>query len=328
VPDLLLHGREVHTVFDLLGDKENDITYALGWALSRSNRLLSVLLAEVLDEEAGEIVAVRLQEFLPGGGCTDIEVETEHLHLIIEAKRGWNLPATEQLELYAPRFSAGRANAIVSMSECSPEWALPRLPATVGADVPVKHLSWKRVTQLAVQAEAGGSQVEKRLLREFVRYLRGLMTMQNTTSNMVYVVSLGLDDLFDSSVSFADIVVKHNRYFHPIGGGRGGWPKEPPNYLGFRFHGKLQQIRHVEGYDVHPRPWDEVPGLIGKPKWEEGLHFFYDLGPAIEPPREVKMGKLWPSARVWAALDLLLTCDTISEARDKTTERLAAAGAG
>jgi len=74
--DLLLHGREVHTVFDLLGDKENDITYALGWALSRSDQLLSVLLDEVFDEEPGDVVAVRLQEFLPGGGFTDIEVET------------------------------------------------------------------------------------------------------------------------------------------------------------------------------------------------------------------------------------------------------------
>lgn len=51
------------------------------------------------------------------------------------------------------------------MSECSPEWATPRLPVTVGDAVPVEHLSWKRVTQLAVQAEAGGGQVEKRLLR-------------------------------------------------------------------------------------------------------------------------------------------------------------------
>jgi hypothetical protein len=38
------------------------------------------------------------------------------------------------------------------------------------------------------------------------------------------------------------------------------------------------------------------------------------------------MGKVWPNARTWAALDLLLTCETVSEARDKTNE-LAAAGA-
>lgn len=57
VPDLLLHSREVHTVFDLLGDKENDITYALGWALSRSEQLLSVLLDDVFDEELGRVLA-------------------------------------------------------------------------------------------------------------------------------------------------------------------------------------------------------------------------------------------------------------------------------
>lgn len=217
--NLLLRGHEVHTVFDLLGTKENDITYALGWALARSDRLLSALLNEVFDLAPGEVVAVRLQEFSPGGGFTDIEVETEKLHLIIEAKRGWSVPETKQLELYAPRFLSGRANAIVSMSECSPQWASPRLPTTVGDGIPVKHLSWKRVTKLAAETGAGGGHAEKRVVREFARYLRGLMTMQNTTSNMVYVVSLGLDELFGSSVSFADIVVEHDRYFHPMGGG-------------------------------------------------------------------------------------------------------------
>jgi hypothetical protein len=38
-------------------------------------------------------------------------------------------------------------------------------------------------------------------------------------------------------------VTVKNAYFHQIGG---TWPKEPPNYLGFRWHDRLQQIRHVE----------------------------------------------------------------------------------
>ena len=37
--------------------------------------------------------------------------------------------------------------------------------------------------------------------------------------------------------------------------------------------------------------------------------------------------KVSRSARVWAAIDLLLTCETITEARDRTQERLDAAGA-
>jgi len=325
MPDLFVHGREAHTVFDLLGDKENDITYAVGWALSRSDLLGAALLARVSDSEPGAIRAIRLQEFVPGAGYTDIEIDAECAHVVIEAKRGWNLPLHEQLAQYAPRLHGQDDNVIVAMSECSADYARPRLPEAVDG-VRVVHISWSELTELAESAAAEAGLNEKRLLRELARYLRGLMTMQNATSNMVYVVSLGLQDLFESSVSFADVVVERDRYFHPMGGGSGGWPKEPPNYLGFRFHGKLQQIRHVESYTVHNKPWDEVDGLKDKPDWLEGPHFFYELGPAIVPPQEVRTGKLYRAQRVWAALDLLLTCQTISQARDLTKERLAAAG--
>jgi hypothetical protein len=29
-------------------------------------------------------------------------------------------------------------------------------------------------------------------------------------------------------MSFRDVVVDHDTYFWPVGGGSGGWPKEPP----------------------------------------------------------------------------------------------------
>jgi hypothetical protein len=127
-------------------------------------------------------------------------------------------------------------------------------------------------------------------------------------------------------VSFADVVTKHDRYFHPTGGGPGGWPKTPPNYVGFRFHGRLQAIRHVDEYDVVMKPWDTIPGLAGRPDWPEGQHFLYTLGPPIVPAATVKTGKLYRAQRVWVAIDLLLTSATISTARDKTNERLAKAG--
>src|SRR3954468_19134053 len=105
MPDLTLHGRPVRTVFDLLGDKENDITYAVGWALSQSDGLATELLGAVFDDRPIDGTrAVRLQEFLSGGGLTDVEVRTDELHLIVEAKRGWNLPTSAQLEQYAPRI--------------------------------------------------------------------------------------------------------------------------------------------------------------------------------------------------------------------------------
>lgn len=50
--ELRLHGRPVGTVFDLLGEKEDDITYSLGWALAQSDALARALLRKAFDEEA------------------------------------------------------------------------------------------------------------------------------------------------------------------------------------------------------------------------------------------------------------------------------------
>ena len=117
----------------------------------------------------------------------------------------------------------------------------------------------------------------------------------------------------------------YGHYFHPVGGGAGGWLKEPPNYFGFRYDGKLQQIHHVDDVEVTQRPRDFLPGF--GPEYDfETPHYLYTLGPPITPPHEMKNGRVTRALRVWAALDLLLTCDTISDARDKTNERLAAAG--
>src|SRR4051794_18756380 len=103
VAELRLHGQPVGTVFDLLGDKEDDITYSLGWGLAQSDRLSRALLRETfgVDSEPDEIA---LQETIPGAGRTDIEIETPQQHLILEAKRGWDLPRPGQLETYATRF--------------------------------------------------------------------------------------------------------------------------------------------------------------------------------------------------------------------------------
>jgi 3-methyladenine DNA glycosylase AlkD len=63
--ELLLHSRPVRTVFDLLGDKEDDITYSLGWALAQSDRLVRRLLARsfaVGDDDTGDLAALLLQE--------------------------------------------------------------------------------------------------------------------------------------------------------------------------------------------------------------------------------------------------------------------------
>ena len=327
--DLKLHGRDVNTVFDLLGKKEDDLTYSVGWGLAQSEALIRALLTAVfgVSAEQGDIVAVRLQEIQAGAGRTDIEIETEHLHLIVEAKRGWDLPTRAQLDQYAPRLHGSSASAIVVVSECSDGYALPRLEPMDVSGVPLSYLSWQAVMELTSKVADGcSSHAEKRLLRELVRYLRGLISTQSVTSNMVYVVSLGLDHLGWSKQTFADIVTQENKYFHPVGGKKGGWPRTPPNYIGFRYHGQLQRISWVKSYDIITEPHRYIPGIKEEVDWSDEPHFLYYLDKSIKPAHVVKTGNLYRAARVWCALDTLLTSPTIAEARDLTQERLRVAG--
>jgi hypothetical protein len=330
--ELTLHKRPVRTVFDLLGDKEDDITYSVGWGLVQSEAFTTGVLCRAFHGDPGEVTAIRLQETIPGAGRTDIEIETDRVHLVVEAKRGWVLPGQPQLSQYARRLAKQhthdhREMRIAVVSECSQEFVAAKGYPDVIDGVPVVYAAWSDIADLAADtATAARKQAEKRLLRELERYLRGLMTMQNVTSNEVYVVSLGVAELEDSGLSFADIVVDRDRYFHPYGVG-GGWPKTPPNYLGFRYMGQLQQIRHVEDYDIVANPArDGVEGLPELQDWTETPLIVYKLGPVIKPPHTVKTGKLFRNARVWAALDLLLTSETIAQARDATKLRLEAAG--
>lgn len=327
--ELTLYSRAVRTVFDLLGSKEDDITYSVGWGLAQSEAFTRAVLGETFgDAEQGEITAIRLQESAPGTGRTDVEIETERLHLVLEAKRGWNLPTMAQLHQYADRLNAldERERSIGVVAECAAYYPpVKALPKAIDG-VPVSYTPWKRIAEIATSTAAGSSgHAEKRLLTELTSYLKGLMTMQDVTSNMVYVVVLGQDPLRWSSLTFKDTVVDRGFYYHPVGGKK-GWPHTPPNYIGFRFDGRLQQVRHVDKYDVITRPHDYIPEIIPQADWSDEPHFLYTLGPPIEPAHPVRNGKIWPNARLWCALDLLLTCDTIAEARDRTQERLASAG--
>jgi hypothetical protein len=146
--------------------------------------------------------------------------------------------------------------------------------------------------------------------------------MQQQDSNWVYVVSLGSGTPKWSKLSWIDFVTKMKRYWHPFGG---GGLKEPPNYLGFRYGGQLQSIYHVEKAEITKDLPGHFRGIINSRKWNAGpgpdIYILYKLGPAIRPPKLVKAGKITRACRVWAAIDLLLSCGTISKAVELTNRR-------
>ena len=129
------------------------------------------------------------------------------------------------------------------------------------------------------------------------------MTMQTKDSNWVYVVVLGSGKLDNCELTWIEIVKNYNKYFHPIGGN--GRSKGPPNYIAFRYGGKLQAIHHIDDYVVTKNLHNEVAEMPNV--MEDGNFFVYKLGSAIVPPKEIKNGKIYPNGRVWAMLDTLLT---------------------
>ena len=326
---LITHNNEyVDTLFQLLGDKENDLTRAIAWTLKKSPSFLKLLVFEIAGESIEtEDTIILYQQFEKTGtenGYTDLEItDGRNIHVILEAKRGWALPGIEQIEKYAHRASFVNSKAvikwIVSISECSQIYAKSNLPIKItDNNIPVSHVSWKRLNELALLAMGDSNNEQKRLLIDFSKYLKGLMTMQDKNSNLVYVVSIRKDLIPGTSLTWVDVVEKTGHYFCPVG--INGWPKEPPNYIAFRYDGKLQAIHHIEKYTVSKNIHDVIDDMPDE-EWDND-HFILDLGPKISPSKEIRTGKgIFRNGRVWAAIDLLLTCDTITEARDKTKER-------
>ena len=331
---LVIRGNYPSNVFQLFGKDENSATYALGWALDRCpvflNTLTSHIAGRPLQPSEGHVV---LQKSGNDGGYTDLEIHFgSDLHCIVEAKQGWVLPTVAQLQRYKPRLDQdhlkSRYKFIVSVSASSDEIARLRLPKDI-AGVPLVHLSWGRIRALANKSLTKTKGLEERLwLKELATHLENFSAMDTLRNNMVYVVSLGSKVIREGgSHTWIDVVEKDRAYFHQVGN---NWPQQPPNYIAFRYSGKLQSVHRVEAHEI----WANVADK--NPLWCDTAveHFVYKLGSAMRPPRDLKAGGTGDSvkrnARVWCAIDTLLTgqFDYLGQARDETKRRISEAEIG
>jgi hypothetical protein len=326
VPELVLHSRSVATIFDLLGHNENHMTFALGWGLSRNDAILRRFVERVAIGAALEPpVVVELQEHdRADGGFTDIEILSTDLHVIVEAKRGWEPPPEAQLRRYEARLARAErpVQRVVILTQNGAETVVRHHlgPWQPTAPARIEVLGWSDVVGLIRAASRGGSLAERRLAIELAAYLREVADMRNIDSNSVYVVSLGTSLIpgWPATLRSIDVLEQHGRYFFP-GTGK-NWPKTPPNYVAFRYHGRLQSIHHVDEYTIAQDMSPFFPDAPDTSDWEP--HFLMTLGPAIRPDHEVRTGSgIVRSARVWVDIDLLLTAKTISEAAVESRRR-------
>ena len=304
------HGKAVEAVFDLLGHRENDLTAALGFTLSRSPRLVDGLLA-LFDLRPSKDVVLRM-ETRDEAGRTDLEIATEDALVVVEAKRGWHLPTIDQLERYADRVTNHGGGLLVTLSDCSPAYAAYELPESVRG-APLRHLPWSRVKERlqAAKREAGGA--ERYWLGELDDYLRRAVRVRDPASGWAYCVVVSLDRPGNGGErTFRDFVVNEHTYFHPFGWGS-GWPTNPPNFLAFRWNGKVHQVRRVVSQEVVPRlqeRWPDIPGTDETSR----QHAVYQLGPPLPMDGPIPSGTNYRAARVWVLIDQLLIAPNLKAA--------------
>ncbi len=318
-------GREPTNIFALLGTDENSATFALGWAIDRCPSFRNMLVKKLVGclSAGGHAVVVELQRY-GTGGITDIELISDNFcHVIIEAKCGWTLPSRNQLAEYSRRMPrrTGSQRRIVSLSAVTKDGVARSLPEKING-VPVAHYSWADVRHMVAEArQKTGSHTEKLWLHHLYLHLGGYVAMQNQSDNNVFVVALSSNPIKSGcDYTWIDVVEKHKHYFHPAGN---NWPRIPPNYIGFRYHGELQSVHHIEKYKI-VSDLSAVRRQWPAPAASSDRSFVYSLGPQMKPAHKMKTGKIFPTGRVWCMIDTLLSGkhDTISDARDETKRRL------
>ena len=317
VVELTRHGTDVNSAFDLVGRDENDLTGSLAFVLSRCPSLSEALLRRIwpeADDPSKADIALAL-ETRDNDGRTDLEVRLEGALLIIEAKRGWQLPDRAQLRRYAKRITTGPGHgALITLSQASPALASMTLPSEIRG-VPVRHLPWRDVMADISSVRQGRRGQERLWLEEFRAYLQGVIRMRRIEDSWTYCVVVN-DKMPDDGgrYTFRQYVTEENCYFHPFG--MGGWPKEPPNFLAFRWDGAVQRIHRVQA-EVVPTLLDRYPELRRSPKTMRP-HVVYDLGPRLPPHKPIPNGAPYRASRLWVLLDQLQTAKTLKAAMDDT----------
>lgn len=296
---LTRYGTPVPTVFHLVGYNEVGVTGALGFALSRAPAFAQGVLEAAGVHEAP--IEVRLEQSDKVLGRSDVELVTETSIVILEAKLRFAEPSVDQIDRYAQILeaerNAGRTTntAIITTTGWPDDLAQRRLTPKVRGST-VRHLSWRSLAELSAKARATETRDGKAVLADFDIFLRRVIAMTDVDSNLVYVVSLGNGGPTTGGVTWRNVVADNRIYWHKVGGDSSGWPVTPPNYMGFRWHGKLQSIRHVEGHQLFRNARDILPQAASE-DWGPP-----HLLPAWSSNTAARCGELEGTMAKWALL--------------------------
>lgn len=318
---LLKNNHRITSVFSLLGDKENDLTFSLAWIFSQNNEFLSWFLSKVIgDKIKYQKVDVTLQRYDgKNGGYTDIEFEVDDdWFIIVEAKKGLNLPNRNQIRKYLKRkkdYPSHFKTRFVVLSDWPHEYVIKEINQyhLIEKVVPI---SWEQIFSEISKIYKKSNNYQKQLIRELEEYLKEVILMDNIESNRVFCVALSKEKAVgDARISYLDIVKKKRMYFYNVGK---KWPTPPPNYIAFRTDGKLLSIHYVIKYDIVDNLHKYIPEIPNR-KYDP-LYLLW-LDKPFGPAEVRKNGNIYVSGHVWFELDTIFTSKTIKDAQEKTRKR-------
>lgn len=235
---LSIFNKKIQSIFQLLGEKENDITYSIAYTLANSPAFLKYFLIKVTslaDFNNLEEVRIELQNFEKQYGFTDFEVILyEDFYLIIEAKKGFNFPNDQQLKMYSERGNfknfKGKVKKIIVFTDSNRAFINSFFKLKEINNVQIEVLSYREIYQMLIESYSKGNNYEKNLNEQLRVYLKQIITMQKIDSNWVYVVPLGVQKADFTNLNFQEVVQQKQIYFHPVGN---HYPVEPVNYIAF-----------------------------------------------------------------------------------------------
>lgn len=165
---------------------------------------------------------------------------------------------------------------------------------------------WRRSAGSAVGSEG-------MWLDELGAYLKGVIRLRDIADSKTYCVALNKQETGGKrNLTFIEWVTDALTYYHPYG--VHGWPKEPPNFMAFRWDSAVRRIHRVVHADVVPPLLDRYPDLPSN-EYTERPHAIYKLSRRRLPPLEpIPTGAPYRANRLWVLLDQLRTADTLADA--------------
>lgn len=179
-PRLLLHGQPINGPLHMLSRSENGLTFALGYTLQRSPRLLAAFCDRVTLTNTAHRrdLRIALQEH-HAQGITDIELHAANrLLAVVEAKvGGW--PRREQLSRYANRVSREGTTRSVLVPLGVPPFSRLLWTLRVLHGIRVVPLRWVELLGLVAQVTRRRDGDEQQALAELSAFIQEVIGMQS-----------------------------------------------------------------------------------------------------------------------------------------------------